>query len=386
MKKIGIITIVKVNNYGAELQAFALGKKLQQLGYNAEIIDYLYYKNWQFKDKKESQPFIPMSNKEKFTYWMKYRFINFITDKILPVFNVMIKNRINRFKEFHKQNTKFSKTFYSFPELYHAKLDYNIYIAGSDQVWNPMSSSSIEPYFLTFAPKDAKKISYASSFGISEIPDSLKERFQKLLGNLDYISVREQSGVTLVKELSNKKAHLVLDPTLLLNKTDWSKVMRQYPNMPSKYILIYQLSDSKAIVELALKISKQYNLKVYRICKRAYANTHNEGIINIADAGPAEFLSLICNATYMVTNSFHGTAFSINFNIPFYSIVSAKKKNNSRLESLLNITELSSRLLKDDIPIESINISSQIDYTTANKQLNLYRKESEEYLLDSIEN
>ena len=88
----------------------------------------------------------------------------------------------------------------------------------------------------------------------------------------------------------------------------------------------------------------------------------------------------------MVTNSFHGTAFSINFNIPFYSIVSAKKKNNSRLESLLNITELSSRLLKDDIPIESINISSQIDYTTANKQLNLYRKESEEYLLDSIEN
>lgn len=146
------------------------------------------------------------------------------------------------------------------------------------------------------------------------------------MDNLDYISVREQSGVTLVKELSNKKVHLVLDPTLLLNKTDWSKVMKQYPNMPSKYILIYQLSDSKAIVELALKISKQYNLKVYRICKRAYANTHNKGIINIADAGPAEFLSLICNATYIVTNSFHGTAFSINFNVPFYSIVSAKRR------------------------------------------------------------
>lgn len=156
--------------------------------------------------------------------------------------------------------------------------------------------------------------------------------------------------------------------------------------MPSKYILIYQLSDSKAIVELALKISKQYNLKVYRICKRAYANTHNKGIINIADAGPAEFLSLICNATYIVTNSFHGTAFSINFNVPFYSIVSAKKKNNSRLESLLNVTKLNSRLLRDDIPIDSINISNQIDYTTANEQLELYRKASEKYLIDSIEN
>lgn len=386
MTRIGIITIVKVNNYGAELQAFALEKKLQQLGYNTEIIDYLYYKNWRYKDSKISSSFIKMNLKQRISYWIKYRLINFSMDCICPLFNNQIKKRIHNFSEFHKRNTKFSKEYSSMPALYNNCSLYDIYMVGSDQVWNPFTSSSIEPYFLTFAPKEKKKIAYASSFGISEIPDSLKERFQKLLDNLDYISVREQSGVTLVKELSNKKAHLVLDPTLLLNKTDWSKVMKQYPNMPSKYILIYQLSDSKAIVELALKISKQYNLKVYRICKRAYANTHNKGIINIADAGPAEFLSLICNATYIVTNSFHGTAFSINFNVPFYSIVSAKKKNNSRLESLLNVTKLNSRLLRDDIPIDSINVSNQIDYTTANEQLELYRKASEKYLIDSIEN
>lgn len=386
MNKIGIITIDKVNNYGAELQAFALQKKLELSGFQSEIIDYLYYKNWRFKDTKASRPFVPLDTKGKITYWIKYRLLNFILEEILAILNGNIRRRMTRFNDFHRQNTRFSKTYYSMPQLYKDKLNYDVFIVGSDQVWNPMSSFSIEPYFLTFAPKNARKVSYASSFGVSAIPANLKDRFRKLLDNLDYISVRELSGVTLVKELSNKKADLVLDPTLLLNKTDWSKIMSPYPNMSQKYILIYQLSDSDAIVKLALRISKQYNLKVYRICKRAYANTHNEGIINITDAGPAEFLSLIYNATYMITNSFHGTAFSINFNIPFYSIISAKKKNNSRLESLLNITELSSRLLRDDIPIESINISDQVDYTIANEQLNLYRKESEEYLLDSIEN
>ena len=272
------------------------------------------------------------------------------------------------------------------PALYKDCPQYDVYMVGSDQVWNPHTSSSIEPYFLTFAPQEKKKIAYASSFGVSEIPESLNERFQKLLNGLNRISVREQSGVTLVEKLTDKKAYLVLDPTLLLDKTDWNKVMKQYPNMPQKYILIYQLSKSQAIVDLALRIGKCYNLKVYRICKRAYANTHNEGIINITDAGPAEFLSLIYHSTFMITNSFHGTAFSINFNIPFYSIISAKKTNNSRLESLLHITQLHSRLLKDDTPIDSIDISDKIDYTMANKLLESYRKQSINYLTDSIEN
>ena len=386
MTKIGIITIVKVNNYGAELQAFALEKKLQQSGYDAEIIDYLYYKNWRYKDSALSAPFIRMDYKARIMYWLKYRLINFFMDCICSLFYKPIQKRIHNFTEFHRKNTKFSKTFSSMPALYNNCTPYDIYMVGSDQVWNPFTSSSIEPYFLAFAPKEKKKIAYASSFGVSAIPDFLKERFRKLLKNLDYISVREQSGVELLKEKKKKKAYLVLDPTLLLNKTEWSKVMKQYPKIPSEYILIYQLSESKAIVELALRIGRQYRLNIYRICKRAYANTHDEGIINITDAGPAEFLSLICNATYMVTNSFHGTAFSINFNVPFYSIISAKKKNNSRLESLLNITRLNSRLLKDDISIDSVDISSQIDYTTANEQLELYRKESEKYLIDSIEN
>lgn len=387
MKTIGIITIVKVNNYGAELQAFALERKLQQLGYDTEIIDYLYYKNWKYKDSKMSKPFISMNYKEKILYWIKYRLINFSIVHILPFVNKTIKKRNNNFLEFHKINTKFSHQEYSsMTTLYNNPPQYDIYIVGSDQVWNPFTSSSIEPYFLTFAPKEKNKLSYASSFGVTLIPEYLKKRYQDLLNNLNYISVREQSGVTLIEQLTNKKAYLTLDPTLLLNKADWSKVIKHYPKMPHQYVLIYQLSDSQKIVDLALRIGKQYQMKIYRICKRAYANTHNKGIINILDAGPAEFLSLIYNATFMITNSFHGTAFSINFNIPFYSIISSRKLNNSRLESLLNITNLNSRLLTDDTPIESINISTTIDYKTVNNLLEFYRKQSIEYLINSIEN
>lgn len=386
MIKIGIITIVKVNNYGAELQAFALEKKLQQLGYNAEIIDYLYYKNWRYKDSTMSKAFIPMNYKEKILYYLKYRLINFSIDCICPFFNKAIKKRRNNFLEFHKINTQFSQRFTSMPALYNYYPQYDVYMVGSDQVWNPFTSSSIEPYFLTFVPKEKNKIAYASSFGVTTIPESLKRKYQELLSNLNHISVREQSGVTLIKQLIDKKTYLALDPTLLLNKKDWNKVMKIYPNMPPKYVLIYQLSDSHAIINLALRIGKQYKMKIYRICKRAYANTYNDGIINILDAGPAEFLSLIYNATFMITNSFHGTAFSINFNIPFYSIISSQKSNNSRLESLLNITKLNSRLLKDNVQIESVDISKSIDYTIANNILESYRKQSIEYLTNSIEN
>lgn len=386
MKKIGIITIVKVNNYGAELQAFALEKKLQQLGYDTEIINYLYYKNWRYQDSNISRALIPMSCKDKILYWIKYRLIYFFMDCIFPFFSKTIKKRCNNFSDFHKINTSFSKEYTSMPALYKDYPLYDIYIVGSDQVWNPFTSSSIEPYFLTFAPKEKNKIAYASSFGVTTIPETLKEKYKQLLNNLNYISVREQSGVTLAEQLTNKKTYLALDPTLLLKKNDWSKIMKTYPNMPQKYVLIYQLSDSQAIINLALRIGKQFKIKIYRICKRAYANNHNEGIINILDAGPAEFLSLIYNATYMVTNSFHGTAFSINFNIPFYSIISSKKSNNSRLESLLNITKLDTRLLKDDVPIESVDILSKIDYKTANNLLEVYRQQSIDYLTNSIEN
>lgn len=155
--KIGIITICKVNNYGAELQAFATQKKLEQMGHNAEIINYLYYKDWHFKDTPLSQPFVPLDMKGKLSYWIKYRLMSWVINKVLPIFNGDMRRRLHNYQSFI-DNGRFSAQYKSMDELYKISPKYDIYMVGSDQVWNPSASSSIEPYFLTFAPKNAPKV------------------------------------------------------------------------------------------------------------------------------------------------------------------------------------------------------------------------------------
>lgn len=380
---IGIITIVKVNNYGAELQAFALQKKLELLGFESEIIDYIYYKNWRFKDTKASRPFVPAGLKGRLMYWIKYRLIGCFADVVLPKINGNVKKRTKCFTEFHARNTKFSKTYRSMLELYADDLEYDKYIVGSDQVWNPMASSSIEPYFLTFVPEGHRKISYASSFGVSDIDDELQERFRKLLSNIDVISVREKSGVDLVLSLIGKNAKLVADPTLLLTKKEWMPYMHQRSQIPEHYVLIYDLSDSNAVTSMAKRIGEIKKMPVLRICKRAFFVRKDDGVTNILDAGPAEFLSLIANADYVITNSFHGTAFSINFNVPFFAIVSPAKKNNSRIESLLETTGLENRLIAENADINNVDITAP-DFGLANINIEKSRQDSVDFLMTNI--
>lgn len=384
MKKVGIITIVNVNNYGAELQAFATFRKLQLMGYNAEIINYLYYKDWRYIDSKMSRSFNSMSIKGKIIYFAKYRVASFVLNKILPLICKDVKQRIANFNSFHQHNTRFSKLYKSMKDLYTDTPIYDVYMVGSDQVWNPNASSSIEPYFLTFAPHSALTVSYASSFGVSKIENnSIANRIKLGLSSIKTISVRESSGVNLMKELTGRTAQLVCDPTLLLNKSEWTMFMKPVSNMPQRYVLIYQLSESDAIVKLATRIGKQEQIPVYRICKRAFKVKKDKGVVNILNAGPSEFLSLITNASFIITNSFHGTAFSINFDVPFYTVVSAKKKNNNRMESLLDYVGLGKRIVKDDVDITNLPIVGY-DVNATQLKLKSFRLESEKFLEDAL--
>lgn len=384
MKKVGIITIVNVNNYGAELQAFATFRKLQLMGYNAEIINYLYYKDWRYIDSKMSRSFNSMSIKGKIIYFAKYRVASFVLNKILPLICKDVKQRIANFNSFHQHNTRFSKLYKSMKDLYTDTPIYDVYMVGSDQVWNPNASSSIEPYFLTFAPHSALTVSYASSFGVSKIENnSIANRIKLGLSSIKTISVRESSGVNLVKELTGRTVQLVCDPTLLLNKSEWTMFMKPVSNMPQRYVLIYQLSESDAIVKLATRIGKQEQIPVYRICKRAFKVKKDKGVVNILNAGPSEFLSLITNASFIITNSFHGTAFSINFDVPFYTVVSAKKKNNNRMESLLDYVGLGKRIVKDDVDITNLPIVGY-DVNATQLKLKSFRLESEKFLEDAL--
>lgn len=212
-KKVGVITILKVNNYGAELQAYATQAVLKKLGWNAEIIDYLFYKNSDFKKTKMSKPLFPVGVVKKAKEYFYPLFARLKSCRASDAAH----RRKKRFDLFHKQNTSLSRTYQTIDELYGAGLNYDVYMVGSDQVWNPGIYSSLKPYFLTFAPKGKKRISYASSFGVSEISAIAKPFYEKALKEFDAISVRERNAVGMVEHLTGKKAQWVLDPTLLLN-------------------------------------------------------------------------------------------------------------------------------------------------------------------------
>ena len=382
MKKVGIITILKCNNFGAELQAYATQKKLRLMGYDAEIIDMLYYKHPDFKKTKLSIPFVKQTMKEKVTEFVKFSILNPIIYNIIPLFSKKMRIRNKKFDNFHKENTKLSKTYRTIDSLYNKCDDYDAYIVGSDQVWNPGTGMNIEPYFLSFTPKGKKRISYASSFGVTRIPTQYVDKFKKLLNGLDFISVREEAGVKIVEEVAQRKAELVLDPTLLLDKEEWKKCSSGYNPNNEGYVLIYEVHPSEKIQQLALDYAQKNNLPVYRVGVRGMFNWETKGITNLVDIGPADFVSLFENADIVFTNSFHGTAFSVNLGKEFYTVLSRAGKKNSRMTSLLSILNLDSRIIyqEDDKKISY----EKYDVSKVQELLKSEREKSIDYLKTAL--
>jgi len=301
MKKIGIITISRTNNYGAELQAYASQKKLQLLGYDAELIDYLFYKHKNHKATKASEPTIGFSKKEKLKHFFLYRVISPVVEDFGSYFSKKISARNKNFKDFHKNNTVYSPQYKNFSELYQANHKYDVFIAGSDQIWNPSTRTSLAPYFLEFAPKEKHKISYASSFGVSQIDKKYYSIYKDYLSNLDAIGVREEDGLELVKDIANIDATRVLDPTLLLNKQEWSSVIKTPIKRKQKYVIIYMLHESETLLKIAHYLQDQLNLEIIMLTKRAYSNKTYPKVINIEDAGPSQFIDLFSNASFVLT-------------------------------------------------------------------------------------
>lgn len=378
MKKIGIITIFNVENYGAELQAYATQKALQTMGYDAELINYPYFVSPRHKATKMSRPVFPIS--------MKLHIIK----KCLPLVNMLKglrsgnanRNRTRHFEEFQTANTRLSKEYRTMDALYEANLGYDACIVGSDQVWNPNNNTSLDPYFLSFV-SSGRKLSYASSIGVSVLPDYTYEYYRKAFNSLDAISVREEQAVGLVKQVSGKSAQWVLDPTLLLNKEQWLEVAKPTMGMPEKYVLLYELTPCPYLKILAKHIAEVKGCKVIRITKDANRVEADEDVVNVIDAGPAEFLGLFKGADFVVTNSFHGTAFSINFNKPFYVVTPARKSNNSRQQSILRLFGLTGRLLLDGAPLPTEG-QFALDFAQVNARLEEERAKSMNYLTKAI--
>lgn len=379
MKKIGIITILKVNNYGAELQAYATQKVLQLMGYDAEIIDYLFYKNPRHKRTQMSKPTARMSLRKH------------LQELLYPIvaqwkarnYRDLQRERNAKFERFHDENTKQSVCYDTIDKLKSAKLDYDVLLTGSDQVWNPGIYSSLDPYLLRFGDDSLRRIAYAASFGVSKVPDEVRDYYKEALRCYSAIGVREDNAVNLVKNLTGQDAKLVLDPTLLLDKEQWMKVAKPVEGLPDKpYVLIYELSDIPFIKQVAMYIAEKTGLPIVRICKNASPEDKEEEILNIINAGPAEFLYLFKKAGYVVTNSFHGTAFSINFGKQFYTVIPLGKSNNSRQKSILKLMGCEERMLTEGGEMPAME---KLDTDRINEKLRVQRQNSMDFLKNAID-
>lgn len=360
--KIGIITFHKPCNYGAALQATALYKKIKLLGKECEIIDY-------------------ENDKLKNTYTIaRIKDSKNLKSLIRAVlFNRKNKIKYKKFKNFINENCILSKKMYSKENIAESNKEYEKFITGSDQVWNLNLTGEDYNYLLEFVADNSKKFSYASSFGYSEIPIEYQEKSKTMFEEYSKITVREKQGKQILESLTNKNVEVVLDPTLLLDSNEWKQMETKYvKSIPENYILAYFVSPTKKNYEFAKRLSKELKIKIILI---NYGNKRKIGMKNIATAGPEEFLWLIRNANYVVTNSFHGIAFSININKEFFYQLSDKSKNgNSRIENLINICNLSNRN-EEKIDINNIQ---KINWVDVNKQIEKEREKSIENLKEML--
>lgn len=377
--RIGILTIWQIYNYGAELQAYALQRAINIFGFDCENINYPFYKNPVHVKCFASKPDFKLSLQNRlkeFLFPLQQRFFEFYHVK-------MEQERNFSFNNFHCQHTRQSTIRYlSLNDLYISPPVYDVYMVGSDQVWNPRCGTSLKPYFLTFAPPHAKKISYASSFGVTFLPPETIPQYATWLKDFDAISVREKSAVELVDKICGREAIQVLDPTLLLTPDDWLQVATNQPVFNEPYILLYDLLPSRPLVEFALHIARIKKLKILRIC-RSSGQKNDAGIHNLATAGPAEFLRAFADAAFVVTNSFHGTVFSLIFNKSFYAVIPDRMQNAGRIHSLLDLVGLQSRCVSES-EVGHADIATPIDYSVVNTQLEAERAKSEAFLKNAL--
>jgi hypothetical protein len=357
IKKIGIITFHRTINYGGVLQAYALKKTIEQLGAESNIID---YKNLH----------IDRINKVKF--------INFNGIKGFINGLLTYKSKRKKFQKFVQFRNKYIQPVKWENEYTDEK--YDSIIVGSDQVWNYLLSDFDKTYFLDFVNDSMKKNAYSASFGISNVPAIYREEYAKLLSSFNKISVREDIGVQIIKDLINIEVPVVLDPIFLIQKTEWMKLFQISKKLEDKYILLYLMIPEPDVLRFSEELSKQTGYEIIYITNKVKRTIKAKYVREIS---PIQWVDLFLNATYIVTNSFHGVAFSINFNKEFFmGLLPKSSKVNSRLENILKLFNLEERRINRDSKPSDFNY---IKYEPVNEILKKERDKSIGFLKSIIE-
>ena len=387
MEKVAIVSCYFKKNYGSVLQAYATQKVLDNEKIDNVTIN--IENNIDFKN-----------GKRKFYKSQIFNF-SFIKSK-LGMIKLKIDKKINKnlrtnlhirdseFEKFEK-NFNLTKPFNTYLEMTSESKNFSSVIVGSDQLWLPVNVVA-DYYTLNWVPNEVNKISYATSFGISVIPDKYKEKYNNFLRRINHISVREKNGCKLVEEISERKAELVCDPTLLLDKNEWMEIQEEKPKIEGNYIFCYFLGKN---IEHRKFVERLKEKTGYKIVSLNHCDEYVKYSDKFADEipyniGPGEFINLIRNAKYVCTDSFHGTVFSLINNIDFFTFERFSNKNskmstNSRIYSLLDLVNLKNRLLKGNENIDEV-IKSKIDFENVNQILNGLRKSSKKFLLEALSN
>lgn len=369
--KVHFITRHAPANYGSLLQTIAMQKVINDLGYENEVIDYI--------PKEESLFRLPLTQAR-----MKKELDSNILKKCIYILISEIEN-IFMYRKFLKMRKQFLKMGPRCRNALELKNIYknnseDIFITGSDQVWGPIATGTFDSaYFLDFAPAESRKLAFASSFGKSEFDEETISDYKNYLSQYDKLAVREKVAVDILDTMG-LSAQQVLDPTLLLTRNQWEKFLHSIKK-PEKYVLIYQIHKNSEMDIYAEKFAKKKNLPLIRVSSLLHQKTRTGKFIYLPDFG--EFLDLIKNATYLVTDSFHGTVFALTFNVQFIELL-PNTGTSSRNLNLLELTNLTDRIVKDLNRFDYAD--KQIDFTFANDSINKKREESIKILSNFMKN
>lgn len=298
-----------------------------------------------------------------------------------------LRNR--KFKEFSEKTFRVSKRYASKAELGKNSSNYSAFLVGSDQLWLP-SNIAADYYTLNFVENNVRKIAYATSFGVSSLPEKQEKMAKDFLPDIDFLSVREKSGQSLIKKITGLDAEVVCDPTLLLTAEEWMDIQKKERFIKEPYIFCYFLGNNSYARKCAKALSQKTGLKIVALQHLDAYIKSDSGFADIApyDVDPADFVNLIRNAEYVCTDSFHGTVFSIINQRKFFSfrrfVESTTMSTNSRLDSILEAVGLKSRIITSDKEFSDAQ-AQDIDYSAAGSRLAEFRKSSMEFLKKALE-
>lgn len=363
--KIGLITIHHANSYGGTLQAFATQVALSKYG-EVNIIDYkspaLSKTMCLMRVGLKPRDILRMG-KDLFRLFPRYRLLK-------------------KFQAFARDNFKLTESFTDADQMFALDKEFDVFVTGSDQIWNPNIVDKLDAAYLLAFAAQSKKISFASSAGSYRFSESEKEILAQCLGEFDHLAVREEDTASFLSALlGGRQISHVLDPTLLLTKDDWISQLQlsQPKNDSSRYLLVYTLKKDDLVRRVIIDIANRLKMSVVAIDQDPFlgypADDHR------MDASPRDFVSLVSGAAMMITNSFHGTTFAVNFGIPFVSVKPESGLN--RMQGFLRSVDLESRLITRVEEVDGA-LASPVSFDDANKALHLLREDSFKYLDNAL--